>query len=78
MADGGSGVRREVRARKGLLDRTRIVGYGGHCDDAWTHRLKMGMVHGTEPYTDRLCAPRAIRDSAIAPGVLPTSLPKTV
>jgi membrane-anchored protein YejM (alkaline phosphatase superfamily) len=70
VADDAIGNMRAVLERKGLLDDTTIVIYGDHGDDAWTHGFKGGLTHGTEPYTDMIWAPLAIRDSGLAPGTV--------
>jgi hypothetical protein len=70
VADDAVGRMREILERKGLLDKTTIVLYGDHGDDAWTHGFKRGMTHGTEPYTDIIWTPLAIRDPGLAPGTV--------
>ena len=69
VADHAVGVFRDTLERKGLLDDTTIVLYGDHGDDFWTHGYKGGMIHGTEPYTDIIAAPLAIRDPDHAPAL---------
>ncbi len=61
-ADDAIGVFRSTLERKGLLQNTAIVVYGDHGDDYWTHGFKGGMIHGTEPHTDIIHTPLAIRD----------------
>jgi hypothetical protein len=68
VADDAVGTMRAILERKGLLENTTIVLYGDHGDDAWTHGFKGGMIHGTEPYTDIIWTPLAIRDPGLAPG----------
>jgi Sulfatase len=70
VADDAVGQMREILERKGLLDDTTIVLYGDHGDDPWTHGFKGGMIHGTEPYTDIIWTPMAIRDSGLASGTV--------
>jgi hypothetical protein len=70
VADDAVGEMRAILERKGLLENTTIVLYGDHGDDAWTHGFKGGMIHGTEPYTNIIWTPLAIRDRALAPGVV--------
>jgi hypothetical protein len=77
VADDAVGVIRDTLERKGLLDDTIVVLYGDHGDDFWTHGYKGGMIHGTEPYTDIIAAPFAIRDPDHAPG-LHTGLASTI
>jgi len=69
VADHAVGTIRAMLERKGLLDNTAIVLYGDHGDDCWTHGYKGGMIHGTEPYTDMVATPLAIRDTSLAPAV---------
>lgn len=69
VADDAVGRITHILERKGLLDDTTIVLYGDHGDDFWSHGFKGGMVHGTEPYTDIIATPFAIRDPALAPAV---------
>ena len=68
IADDAVGEMRAILERKGLLENTTIVLYGDHGDDAWTHGFKGGMIHGTEPYTDIIWTPLAIRDPGLSPG----------
>ena len=68
-ADYAVGVIRHTLERKKLLDDTLIVLYGDHGDDCWTHGYKGGMIHGTEPYTEIIATPFAIRDSSLEPGM---------
>jgi hypothetical protein len=77
VADHAVGVMRDTLERKGLLDNTTIVLYGDHGDDFWTHGYKGGMIHGTEPYTDIIAAPLAIRDPGLSP-VLRDGLASTI
>ena len=70
VADDAVGRMREILERKDLLDKTTIVLYGDHGDDAWTHGFKLGMTHGTEPYTDIIWTPLAIRDPGLEPGTV--------
>jgi hypothetical protein len=70
VADDAVGQMRAILERKGLLENTTIVLYGDHGDDAWTHGFKGGMIHGTEPYTDIIWTPLAIRDPGLAPGTV--------
>jgi membrane-anchored protein YejM (alkaline phosphatase superfamily) len=70
VADEAVGKMRAVLERKGLLDNTTIVLYGDHGDDAWTHGFKGGMTHGTEPYTDIIWTPLAVRDPGLAQGTV--------
>src|SRR4029077_12082983 len=70
VADDAIGEMRAILERKGLLDNTTIVLYGDHGDDTWTHGFKGGMIHGTEPYTDIIWTPLAIRDPGLAPGTV--------
>ena len=84
-ADYAVGMMRQTLERKGLLDQTLIVLYGDHGDDCWTHGYKGGMIHGTEPYTEIISTPFAIRDPSLEPGtrfdlastidIAPTCLP---
>ena len=67
VADDAVGHMRAILERKGLLENTTIVLYGDHGDDPWTHGFKGGMTHGTEPYTDIIWTPLAIRDPGLAP-----------
>src|SRR5678815_896480 len=60
---------RQTLEQKGLLDDTLVVLYGDHGDDCWTHGYKGGMIHGTEPYTEIIATPFAIRDSSLEPGM---------
>ena len=76
-ADHAVGVMRQTLERKGLLDDTLIILYGDHGDDCWTHGYKGGMIHGTEPYTDIIATPFAIRDPDLEPGVR-TDLASTI
>lgn len=69
VADDAIGRMRATLERKGLLDDTTIVLFGDHGDD-WSHGYKGGMIHGTEPYTNVIRAPLAIRDARVAPGVV--------
>jgi len=69
VADHAVGEMRGILERKRLLDDTTIVLYGDHGDDYWTHGYKGGMIHGTEPYTDIIATPLAIRDARVAPGI---------
>lgn len=69
MADDAVGQMRAILERKGLLQTTTIVVYGDHGDDPWTHGFKGGLIHGTEPYTNIVWTPLAIRDPALAPGI---------
>ena len=69
VADDAVGKMRSILERKGLLENTTIVLYGDHGDDIWTHGFKAGLIHGTEPYTDMIWTPLAIRDPGLAPGV---------
>jgi len=68
VADAAIGEMRAILERKGLLENTTIVLYGDHGDDNWTHGFKGGMIHGTEPYTDIIWTPLAIRDPGLAAG----------
>jgi hypothetical protein len=70
VADDAVGKMRAILERKGLLENTTIVLYGDHGDDSWTHGFKGGMIHGTEPYTDIIWTPLAIRDPRLAPGTV--------
>lgn len=70
VADDAVGAMRAILERKGLLENTTIVVYGDHGDDTWTHGFKGGMIHGTEPYTDIIWTPLAIRDPGLAPGMV--------
>jgi hypothetical protein len=70
VADDAVGKMRAILERKGLLENTTIVLYGDHGDDSWTHGFKGGMIHGTEPYTDIIWTPLAIRDPGLAPGTV--------
>ena len=70
VADDAVGKMRAILERKGLLDNTTIVLYGDHGDDTWTHGFKNGMIHGTEPYTDIIWTPLAIRDPGLTPGTV--------
>jgi hypothetical protein len=70
VADDTVGQMRAILERKGLLDNTTIVLYGDHGDDSWTHGFKGGMIHGTEPYTDIIWTPLAIRDPELTPGTV--------
>ena len=65
-----SGDLRAILERKGLLENTTIVLYGDHGDDPWTHGFKGGLTHGTEPYTDIIWTPLAIRDPGLAPATV--------
>ncbi len=67
VADDAVGEMRAILERKGLLENTVIVIYGDHGDDPWTHGFKGGLIHGTEPYTDIIWTPLAIRDPGLAP-----------
>jgi hypothetical protein len=67
IADDAIGHLRAILERKGLLENTTIVIYGDHGDDPWTHGFKGGSTHGTEPYTDIIWTPLAIRDPGLAP-----------
>ena len=67
IADDAIGHLRAILERKGLLENTTIVTYGDHGDDPWTHGFKGGATHGTEPYTDIIWTPLAIRDPGLAP-----------
>jgi hypothetical protein len=62
IADDAIGHLRAVLERKGLLENTTIVLNGDHGDDPWTHGFRGGLTHGTEPYTDIVWTPFAIRD----------------
>lgn len=70
VADHAIGEMRAILERKGLLDDTTIVLFGDHGDDFWSHGYKGGMIHGTEPYTDILRTPLAIRDASLRPGTV--------
>ena len=70
VADHAIGEMRAILERKGLLDDTTIVLYGDHGDDYWTHGFRGGMIHGTEPYTDVIRTPLAIRDRELSPGTV--------
>ena len=70
VADDAIGRLRAILERKGLLENTTVVLYGDHGDDPWTHGFKGGLTHGTEPYTDIIWTPLAIRDPALAPGTV--------
>jgi len=70
VADHAVGEMRAILERKGLLENTTIVLYGDHGDDPWTHGFKGGLTHGTEPYTDIIWTPLAIRDPGLAPAAL--------
>jgi hypothetical protein len=65
MADGALGELLSVLERKGMLESTTFVVYGDHGDDQWTHGFKGGMIHGTEPYTQIVHVPLAIRDPGL-------------
>jgi len=67
VADDAVGEMRAILERKHLLENTTIVLYGDHGDDPWTHGFKGGLIHGTEPYTDIIWTPFAIRDPGLAP-----------
>lgn len=69
VADHAVGMMRDMLERKGLLDDTTVVLYGDHGDDFWTHGYKGGMIHGTEPHTDIIATPLAIRDASVAPAI---------
>jgi hypothetical protein len=69
IADDAVGHLRAILERKGLLENTTIVLYGDHGDDPWTHGFREGLTHGTEPYTDIVWTPLAIRDPGLAPAV---------
>jgi hypothetical protein len=60
---------RQTLEQKGLLDDTLVVLYGDHGDDCWTHGYKGGMIHGTEPHSEIIATPFAIRDPDLEPGV---------
>jgi len=68
-ADYAVGVIRKTLEQKGLLDETLLVLYGDHGDDCWTHGYKGGMIHGTEPYTEVIATPFALRDPGLEAGV---------
>jgi hypothetical protein len=68
VADDAVGEMLAILERKGILDNTTVVIYGDHGDDYWTHGFKGGMVHATEPYTQIIWTPLAIRDPALTPG----------
>jgi hypothetical protein len=70
VADDAIGQLRAILERKGLLANTTIVLYGDHGDDPWTHGFRGGLTHGTEPYTDIIWTPLAIRDPGLAPHVV--------
>lgn len=70
VADHAIGEMRAILERKGLLDDTTIVLFGDHGDDFWSHGYKGGMIHGTEPYTDILRTPLAIRDASLRSGTV--------
>jgi len=70
VADNAIGEMRAILERKGLLENTVIVLFGDHGDDTWTHGYKGGMIHGTEPYTDIIWTPLAIRDHDLSPGTV--------
>jgi len=55
--------------RKGLLDATVVVLMGDHGDDLWTHGLKGGFVHATEPYAAVTWVPMCIRAPHAVPAV---------
>ncbi len=67
VADDAVGEMRAILERKHLLENTTIVLYGDHGDDPWTHGFKGGLIHGTEPYTDIIWTPLAIRDPELVP-----------
>ena len=67
VADDAIGRMRAILERKGLMENTTIVLYGDHGDDPWTHGFKGGLTHGTEPYTDIIWTPLAVRDPGLAP-----------
>jgi len=77
VADDAVGQLRAILERKGLLANTTIVIYGDHGDDPWTHGFRGGLTHGTEPYTDILWTPLAIRDPGLAPHVV-QSIARTI
>ncbi len=70
VADDAVGHLRAILERKGLLENTTIVIYGDHGDDPWTHGFRGGLTHGTEPYTDIIWTPLAIRDPGLAPATV--------
>lgn len=77
VADDAVGQLRAILERKGLLENTTIVLYGDHGDDPWTHGFRGGLTHGTEPYTDIIWTPLAIRDPQLAPRVV-RSIARTI
>jgi hypothetical protein len=70
IADDAVGHLRAILERKGLLANTTIVLNGDHGDDPWTHGFRGGLTHGTEPYTDIIWTPFAIRDPELAPATV--------